>query len=91
MDDIESRLNRELKYLRRLGWDNNYAAHTIHLISILASFAASILAASELGKSMVTVAAVAAISGTLLAAHNMLKFKNKCGCITRKLSCFNTC
>jgi hypothetical protein len=28
VDDIESRLNRELKYLRRLGWDNHYAAYT---------------------------------------------------------------
>jgi hypothetical protein len=69
---------------RSIGWWNHYAAYTVHLVSILASFAASIIAATgELDK--FSVATVAAIPGTLLAAHNVFKFENKCGWYYKKV------
>jgi uncharacterized membrane protein len=83
VDDIVSRLTEELKYLNRLGWWNHYAAYFFHLVSILASFAASLLAAFKsadvvLPNSLIWVAVVAAVPGTLLATQNVLRFEHKC-------------
>jgi hypothetical protein len=83
--EIVDRLTKELKHLRFLGWWNHYAAYTAHLISILASFTASILAAlSGLSKCVITVAVVAALPGTLLATQNVMRFEYKCGWYYKK-------
>jgi hypothetical protein len=87
MDDIESRLRQELKYDRRLGWWNHYAAYTVHLLAILTSFVASIVAASDvLDKFLLAI--VAAIPGTLLATQNVLKFEHKCNWYYKKARLF---
>jgi hypothetical protein len=87
MDEIESRLKKELKYLKRLGASNHYAAYTVHLLSILTSFAASIIAASDVADKFV-LAVVAAVPGTLLATQNVLKFEHKCGWYYKKARLF---
>ena len=79
---IATHVNKERRWLSFYGCCNHYAAYFFHLVSILASFAASILAASKLtdgvSYSAMIVAGVAAVPGTLLATQNVMGFEYKC-------------
>ncbi len=83
-DQLESELRLTIEDCQRWARRNYILAHMVFVVSVLGSFAAAVLASSDLGEewfgesgNKATIAILAALPGLMLLLNNTLRFEDR--------------